>query len=128
MRSPRPGCKASRVDSKRVLIVDDHATFRSFARLVLTRAGYEVIGEAADAQEAREAILRLRPDIVLLDVHLPGEDGIDVAAGLAEATPRVVFVSSRDASEFGARLRDTGRPFIPKERLSGPSLQAALAA
>jgi DNA-binding NarL/FixJ family response regulator len=115
------------VTNPRVLIVDDHATFRSFARLVLSRAGYDVVGEAGDAEEARAMVAALQPDVVLLDVHLPGEDGIDIASGLDDAT-RVVFVSSRDAREFGARLRDTGRPFIPKERLSGRSLQAALAA
>lgn len=114
--------------SPSVLIVDDHETFRSFARLVLTRAGYEVVGEAGDATTARALIEQLLPDIVLLDVHLPGEDGIDVAAGLDGDAPRVIFVSSRDAREFGSRLRDSGRPFIPKERLSGRSLQAALTA
>jgi two-component system, NarL family, nitrate/nitrite response regulator NarL len=117
------------VANPRVLIVDDHTTFRSFARLVLTRAGYDVVGEAGDAQEARAQIAALQPDVVLLDVHLPGEDGIDIALGLpSRDVPQVVFVSSRDAREFGSRLRDTGRPLIPKERLSGRSLQAALAA
>jgi DNA-binding NarL/FixJ family response regulator len=110
----------------RVLIVDDHATFRAFARMVLLRAGFEVVGEAGDAAEARAQITALRPDVVLLDVHLPDEDGISLAAGLAADHPQVVLISSRDASEFGARLVDSGRPFIPKARLSASSLQAAL--
>jgi chemotaxis response regulator CheB len=111
-----------------VLIVDDHATFRSFARMVLDRAGYDVVGEAEDGVQARAMVAALHPDVVLLDVHLPGEDGLDVAAHMpADRPPSVVFVSSRDAEEFGTRLRDSGRPFIQKARLSARSLQAALA-
>jgi DNA-binding NarL/FixJ family response regulator len=55
----------------RVLIVDDHASFRWLARLLLVVAGCDVIGEAADAGGARELVERLHPDAVLLDVMLP---------------------------------------------------------
>lgn len=124
-----PSAIIAAVPAPRVLIVDDHATFRSFARMVLARAGYDVVGEAEDGCQARELVAALHPDVVLLDVHLPGEDGIAVAADLPPAPPPdVVFVSSRDAEEFGARLRDSGRPFIPKARLSASSLRAALTA
>ena len=66
----------------RVLIVDDHASFRWLARLLLVVAGFDVIGEAADAGGARELVERLHPDAVLLDVMLPDGSGVEVAREL----------------------------------------------
>jgi DNA-binding NarL/FixJ family response regulator len=105
-----------------VLIVDDYAGFRKVARAVLEDDGFEVIGEAHDAPSALSAIRRLRPELVLLDVRIPGGDGLELAERLAEQDdpPAVVLVSSRDAADYGARLRRTpARGFIPKRELSG---------
>src|SRR4051794_13893582 len=90
-----------------VLIVDDHEAFRSSARALLEAEGFDVVGEAADGHEAIEAVARPRPKIVLLDIQLPGRDGLEVAERLAAGTdpPVVVLVSSRDASAYGPRLR-----------------------
>ena len=110
-----------------VLVVDDHADFRTSARALLEAEGFDVIGEAADGAEALEAVARLRPDIVLLDIQLPGLDGLAVAEQLAAASdpPAVVLISSRDAAAYGPRLRDTpARGFIPKSGLSGKALAA----
>jgi DNA-binding NarL/FixJ family response regulator len=110
-----------------VLIVDDHAAFRSSARALLEVEGFDVIGEAADGAEAVEAVAILRPDIVLLDIQLPGLDGLAVAEQLAGAPdpPAVVLISSRDAAVYGPRLRETpARGFIPKSGLSGEALAA----
>ena len=74
----------------RVLIVDDHASFRRLARLLLVVAGFDVIGEATDAGCARELIERLRPDAVLLDVMLPDGSGVDVARELQGCPARRV--------------------------------------
>ena len=63
----------------RVVLVDDHAMFRSGVRTELG-AAVEVVGEAADVQEAVAAVLATAPDVVLLDVHLPGGGGIEVIA------------------------------------------------
>jgi CheY-like chemotaxis protein len=71
------------VAHNRVLIVDDHAPFRSIARQVLTADGFLVVGEAADGVEAVRAYVELGPDLVLLDVQLPDIDGFAVAAILA---------------------------------------------
>jgi DNA-binding NarL/FixJ family response regulator len=89
-----------------VLIVDDHAAFRVSARALLQASGFDVIGEAADGAAAIEAVLTLRPEIVVLDVQLPDLDGLAVAARLAEAPdpPAVVLVSSREAAAYGPRL------------------------
>jgi len=69
--------------TRTVLIVDDQATFRRFARAILEAAGFEIVGEAADGASALEAVARLRPAAVLLDVHLPDLDGFGVAEQLA---------------------------------------------
>ncbi len=112
-----------------VFIVDDHNGFRVWARAFLEAQGYRVVGEAADGAEAIIAVGRLRPDVVLLDVHLPDLDGFEVARRIAEAAeaPAVVLVSSRELVEFGQRVAESGvRGFISKVDLSGESLHDVL--
>ena len=89
-----------------VLIVDDHAGFRGFARRLLEAGGFTVVGEARDGASALEAVEELRPELVLLDVVLPDTDGFAVAERLAEQAdgPIVVLTSSREAADFGGRL------------------------
>ena len=112
-----------------VLIVDDHEAFRASARALLEADGFDVIGESADGNDALKTVAALRPDVVLLDIQLPGIDGFTVAAELAERTdpPAVVLISSRDAAAYGPRLRDTpSRGFISKSELSGRALAALI--
>ena len=113
-----------------VLIVDDHGGFRAWARAFLEAEGYRVVGEAADGSAALGAVRRLRPDVVLIDVHLPDLDGFEVARRLADEpdTPAVVLVSSREVAEFGRRLDAAGvRGFISKVDLSGDTLRELVA-
>jgi DNA-binding NarL/FixJ family response regulator len=113
----------------RVLIVDDHAPFRSIARQVLTADGFLVVGEAASGAEAIHACADLRPDLVLLDVQLPDIDGFVVAAALATrvAPPAVVLVSSRSRADYGFRIEDChAHGYIPKSELSGSGLRRLL--
>ena len=108
-----------------VLIVDDHAGFRRFARRLLEAGGFTVVGEAEDGTSALGAVEALRPELVLLDILLPDTDGFAVAERLAEQAdaPIVVLTSSREAADFGARLqRSPARGFIHKDQLSGPAL------
>jgi two-component system, NarL family, nitrate/nitrite response regulator NarL len=108
-----------------VLIVDDHAGFRSLARRLLDAAGFVVVGEAEDGASAIEEAHRLRPAIVLLDVQLPDLDGFEVARRLAAADPgaATVLISTRDRTAYRRRLATTpARGFIPKSELSGASL------
>jgi DNA-binding NarL/FixJ family response regulator len=110
-----------------VLIVDDHEDFRRSATALLAADGFEVVGAVADGDAAAEAVERLRPQVVLLDIQLPGIDGFAVAAQLAETTdpPHVVLISSRDAASYGPRLAGAQAcGFLPKRELSGASLAA----
>jgi DNA-binding NarL/FixJ family response regulator len=106
-----------------VVIVDDHEPFRASARKLLEVEGYDVVGEAGDVASALEAVERLRPDVVLLDVVLPDGSGFDVAERLAGSDAKVVLVSSHDRSDLGSRLRRSSAVgFIPKDELSGETL------
>ncbi len=113
------------VPVRRVLVVDDHAGFRATARAILEHGPFRVVGEAADGAGALEAVERLRPDIVLLDIALPELDGFEVTRRLEAAGPRpvVVLVSSRDARDYGGRVERSGaRGFIQKSRLTSAAL------
>lgn len=108
-----------------MLIVDDHEDFRASARALLEAEGFAVVGEAADGSEAIAAIAALEPAIVLLDIQLPGRDGMEIAEDIATApgSPAVVLISSRDSAAYGARLaRTPALGFIPKSELSGAAL------
>jgi CheY-like chemotaxis protein len=110
-----------------VLIVDDHAEFRRAARQLLEADGLVVVGEAADGDEAISVVATLGPDVVLLDIQLPGLDGFAVADILARSPtpPIVIFISSRDATVYGERLRTPlTRGFIAKSQLSGAAVVA----
>jgi DNA-binding NarL/FixJ family response regulator len=110
-----------------VLIVDDHAGFRSYARALLVAEGLEVVGEAANGVSALALARSLAPEIVLLDVALPDMDGFAVCEALLEdgVGLAVVLTSSRDVSSYRRRLeRSRARGFIPKSELSGPALAA----
>ena len=113
----------------RVLIVDDHAPFRALARMVLVADGFDVVGEAGDGPDALVAAHDLHPDVVLLDVQLPGDDGFAVAETLAAdpAAPAVVLVSSRSQGDYGHRVTaSAARGFIAKAELSGAALRLVL--
>jgi DNA-binding NarL/FixJ family response regulator len=112
-----------------VLVVDDHAEFRTSARALLVADGFEVVGEAGTGAEAIHAVRLLSPDVVLLDVKLPDVDGIAVAESMAllPDPPLVVLVSSRDRAAYGARLLNAPvRGFLAKSDLSGASLRRLL--
>ena len=78
----------------RVLIADDEPlAVRALRRLLVPHADIEIVGEADSVAEAMEAIGRLRPDLILLDIELNGGDGFDLLAAM-EAPPKVVFVTA----------------------------------
>jgi DNA-binding NarL/FixJ family response regulator len=110
-----------------LLIVDDHEDFRESASALLESEGFAVVGGAADGATAIEAVERLRPEVVLLDIQLPDVDGFTIAERLAALPdpPTVVLISGREASAYGPRLEAApARGFIPKRQLSGAALAA----
>ena len=115
--------------ARTLLIVDDHPGFRTSARRVLEADGYRVVGEAQDGRSGIAAARALRPNIVLLDVHLPDLDGFEVAAALTDrdGAPIIVLTSSRDGGDFNAMIARSGaRGFVAKAELSGAALEALL--
>jgi DNA-binding NarL/FixJ family response regulator len=87
----------------RVLVADDHMIVRTGIRHVLEgEAGFEVVGEAATGAEAISLAAELRPDVVVLDISMPGESGLQVAARLRGTgpEPRVLILSMHDNAEY----------------------------
>src|SRR5215218_2264058 len=111
----------------RVVLVDDHRMFRSGVRAELGDA-VEVVGEAEDADQAITVIRATRPDVVLLDVHLPGGGGRAVLAALVAELPDVRFLalSVSDAPEdVISVIRGGARGYVTKS-ITGPELAGAV--
>jgi len=127
LRGHRSICHDCRV-APSVLIVDDHPSFRASARAILEADGFTIVGEAADGASGLEALRRLRPDVVLLDVQLPDMSGFDVCVECGDLdTTSVVLVSSRDATDYGSLIASSGaRGFVPKAELSGAAITSLL--
>ncbi len=111
----------------RVFLVDDHELFRSGVRAELGD-DFDVIGEASEVDAAVDMILERRPDVVLLDVHLPGGGGREVARRVMAVAPEVCFLalSVSDAAEdvIGV-IRAGARGYVTKT-ISGPELGDAI--
>ena len=90
----------------RILIADDHALFRESLRGLLTSGGFEVVGEASEGRDAFELARRLQPDIVLMDLDMPGLDGLTATRLISAEMPGVKVVvltgSDDDANLFEA--------------------------
>ena len=86
----------------RVLIVDDQELIRAGFRLILTARGIEVAGEAADGAAAVEAERRLRPDVVLMDIRMPGMDGLEATRRILARSPdcRVLMLTTFDLDRY----------------------------
>jgi DNA-binding NarL/FixJ family response regulator len=114
-----------------VLAVDDSEPYRVIAAEVVNATqGFELIGEAASGQDAVDAASRLRPDLVLLDVHMPGADGLQTSCHLAGASHPtvVVLISADDTAVSDEDLSGCGAAaFVPKHRLSPRTLRAVWA-
>ena len=126
MTSARDVCHHLRVAAT-VLVVDDHPSFRRFARRLLEAAGFSVVDEAGDGSSALAAVRALRPDIALLDVLLPDTTGTELAEVLVlePSAPLVVLISSRSAADLEPSLsRSSAQGFIAKRDLTVASFAA----
>jgi DNA-binding NarL/FixJ family response regulator len=111
----------------RVAIVDDHDLFRAGVRASLGPE-IEVVAESGDVESAVRAIEQLEPDVVLLDVHMPGGGGVEVIGRVAETRPAVRFLAlsvSDAAEDVIALIRAGARGYVTKT-ISGPELTDAV--
>ncbi len=101
-----------------LLVVDDHTLLRrGLIALLGQYEGLQVVGEAGDAAEAQRLALRLQPQVILLDNHLPGVKGVDAIAGLREVAPasRVLMLTvSEDAQDLATALRNGAQGYLLK--------------
>lgn len=117
------------VATHRVVIVDDQAAFRSAARFVVDMSdGFEVVGEAETGEDALAMVASLDPDLVLMDVNLPGIDGLEATRRIvATGSPaRILVLSTYSASEYEAAAHDAGAiGFVAKDDFGPEVLDAA---
>ena len=102
----------------RVLIVDDQLPFREASRMVVEMTeGFEVAGEAQNGEEAVELAARLRPDLILMDVQMPGIDGLEATRQITamDDPPPVVVMSTHESADYqSTALRAGAVDFVPK--------------
>jgi DNA-binding NarL/FixJ family response regulator len=110
------------------LIVDDNATWRDAARRLLERDGLAVVGVASTIAEGLRSARELEPDVMLVDVHLGAESGVELARRLRQerwsASAAVILISSGPEQQFGqcnAAIPADG--FVPKSALSGDRIR-----
>lgn len=113
----------------RILVVDDHTLFRRGLTALLGRdAGLSVVGDAADAGEALRKAKELQPDVILLDNHLPGVNGVDALPSLFEAAPNaciLMLTVSEDENDLAAALHGGASGYLLKN-MEGDDLTAAM--
>jgi DNA-binding NarL/FixJ family response regulator len=111
--------KRSQQKTSRILIVDDHPVLRNgLARLIDSKSGFEVCGEAGDANEAMDLIKKLKPDLAVIDLVLPGESGIALTKRIRMEFPKlpVVVLSMHEEPAYASRaLRAGAMGYIVKQ-------------
>ena len=122
--------ESSKSNGRKVLVVEDEALIRLDIVETLVDAGYEVVGEAADGEEAVQKALELEPDLCVMDVKMPKMDGITAAEKImTELSCAVVMLTAFSQTELVERARDAGamayvvKPFTPAELL--PAVEIA---
>ncbi len=113
----------------RILVVDDHTLFRrGLTALLMRDPRLTVVGDAADAGQAQRKAQELQPDLILLDNHLPGVNGVDALPALLEAAPaaRILMLTvSEDESDLAAALRGGAAGYLLKT-IEGDALTQAI--
>lgn len=128
MRPSVHGRRRKRPETVRILIVDDHPVVRDGLRVLLTRPGFAVVGEASNGEEAVERTAALKPDLVILDIVMEGMDGLDALKLIKRARPRtsvIVLTQHDDRAFFWKALRDGASAYLLKGTSSMDLLLAA---
>lgn len=110
-----------------IVLADDHAIVRNGLRLLLEGKGLEVVAEAATADDAARHVVTEQPDVLVLDLNMPGTPSLDVIPRLREAAPQtaiVVLTMQSDPGYARAALRAGVQGYVLKESASGELLQA----
>ena len=115
----------------RVLLVDDHTVLRAGLRLLLSaQPDMEVIGEASDGREAVDAAARLTPDVILLDISMPGMGGIEAVEALRRIQPgvRVLILTMHDDEEYLRQVLRSGASGYVLKKAADTELLSAIRA
>jgi DNA-binding NarL/FixJ family response regulator len=120
------------MEDVRVLIVDDQPPFRDASRMVVEMTdGFEVAGEAENGEQGVEMAANLKPDLVLMDVQMPGIDGLEATRRIrsVDDPPQVLVMSTHESGDYDAPAVDAGAfGFIPKSQFSMDALEDTWAA
>lgn len=120
--APAPATAPRPAKPIRLLLVDDHPVVREGLRSCLRHPRLKIVGEAATGEEALRQTVRLKPDLVLMDINLPDITGLEAAARLRKLLPatRVLFLSMLDGREYVAQVAQSGASgYVLKE--AGPA-------
>jgi response regulator NasT len=117
-------------EALRVIVAEDEALIRMDVVATLQEAGYEVVGEAGDGEEAVKLAIELMPDLMIMDIKMPKLDGISAAEKISEHKIPVVLLTAFSQADLVKRAADAGamayvtKPFKPSDLL--PAIQIAL--
>jgi len=117
-------------EALRVVVAEDEALIRMDVVATLQEAGYEVVGEAGDGEEAVRLAIELMPDLMIMDIKMPKLDGISAAEKISEHKIPVVLLTAFSQADLVKRAADAGamayvtKPFKPSDLL--PAIQIAL--
>ncbi|HUI73624.1 MAG TPA: response regulator transcription factor [Candidatus Acidoferrum sp.] len=111
----------------RILLADDHALVRQGLNSLLEREGFQVVGQAADGQEAIREVELLHPDVAIMDISMPGFNGLNAARELARSFPKVktILLTQHDEEQYVSEALEAGvKGYVLKSQAASDLLHA----
>jgi DNA-binding NarL/FixJ family response regulator len=111
----------------RILLADDHAIVRNSLKVLLEREGFQVVGEAADGQEASRLAAKLNPDVAVLDISMPLLNGLDATRDLRQSSPKtksILLTMHREEEYVMGALRAGAKGYVLKSQAATDLIQA----